>query len=301
MARRVAERHGRPGRPVYDGREGDDHEYRRRSDRQRFGYSRCHRPIADARRALAFASALGPFDGGLSSSAATAGPAASMLRHAILAGLTAAGCEVQDVAIAATPTVGLAVRTLQAAGGIQITACTTPPSGTASNSSAPMAASCPPPWDARFRLSTSRGAAATVPWDRLASPRISQGRRRSSRSCPAIGGCARIWAAKLRAFLDANNGAGGPLGRALLTSLEVEDDLSMACAGDGDFLHEPEPTAANLRASVLCVAANAALGFALDPDSDRLAFIDENGRYIGEELTLALAVRFRLSQNAARW
>src|SRR5207248_10160457 len=38
------------------------------------------------------------------------------------------------------------------------------------------------------------------------------------------------------------------------------------------------------------------IGFALDPDSDRLALIDETGRYIGEELTLALAVRFRLSR-----
>ena len=38
----------------------------------------------------------------------------------------------------------------------------------------------------------------------------------------------------------------------------------------------------------------AAIGFALDPDADRLALIDENGRYIGEELTLALAVLQRL-------
>src|SRR5262249_51333220 len=40
----------------------------------------------------------------------------------------------------------------------------------------------------------------------------------------------------------------------------------------------------------------AAVGFVLDPDADRLALIDETGRYIGEELTLALAVTFRLGQ-----
>ena len=38
------------------------------------------------------------------------------------------------------------------------------------------------------------------------------------------------------------------------------------------------------------------IGFVLDPDADRLALIDEAGRYLGEELTLALAVRYRLGQ-----
>src|SRR5262249_59537355 len=43
-------------------------------------------------------------------------------------------------------------------------------------------------------------------------------------------------------------------------------------------------------------ASGAAIGFVLDPDADRLALIDETGRYVGEEMTLALAVRFRLGK-----
>jgi phosphomannomutase len=68
-----------------------------------------------------------------------------------------------------------------------------------------------------------------------------------------------------------------------------------ACDGDGRFRHEPEPIKENLREICPLVTQHAAdLGFVLDPDADRLALIDEAGQYIGEELTLALAVLFRL-------
>ena len=70
-----------------------------------------------------------------------------------------------------------------------------------------------------------------------------------------------------------------------------------ACDADGLFLHEPEPTETNLREIGPLVAKERAdIGFALDPDSDRLALLDETGHYLGEELTLALAVWFRLSR-----
>ena len=66
---------------------------------------------------------------------------------------------------------------------------------------------------------------------------------------------------------------------------------------DGQFVHPPEPTAENL-AGVLpaSVAAEADVGFCQDPDADRLAIIDENGRYIGEEYTLALCLDHVLRQ-----
>lgn len=73
--------------------------------------------------ALAFASALGEATGGGRMVLSRDGrPSGLMLRHAVLAGLTAAGCDVEDLGVAPTATVGTAVKDLGAAGGIQITA-----------------------------------------------------------------------------------------------------------------------------------------------------------------------------------
>ena len=102
-------------------------------------------------------------------------------------------------------------------------------------------------------------------------------------------------------FLDANGGAGGPLGRSLLQALGCAV-VCEGCTADGVFRHEPEPIAENLHDVCAQVPAHRAdLGFVLDPDADRLAIIDERGQYIGEELTLALVAQFRLRQERVRW
>jgi phosphomannomutase len=107
---------------------------------------------------------------------------------------------------------------------------------------------------------------------------------------------AAIRARQFRVFLDANGGAGGPAGERLLQALGC-DIVNHACNADGQFRHEPEPIPENLREICpLVPQQRCAIGFVLDPDADRLALIDETGRYIGEELTLALAVLFRLQQ-----
>ena len=80
-----------------------------------------------AEKALAFASALGGhLHGGTVVLSRDGRPSGAMLRHAVLAGLLQTGCAVHDLGIVSTPTCGLAIRRLNAHGGVQITASHNP-------------------------------------------------------------------------------------------------------------------------------------------------------------------------------
>ncbi|MFA4986594.1 MAG: phosphoglucosamine mutase, partial [Candidatus Brocadiia bacterium] len=95
-----------------------------------------------------------------------------------------------------------------------------------------------------------------------------------------------------RAFkvaLDCCNGAGVTITQELLGRLGCEV-VTINCTPDGLFPHNPEPTFVNLRDICrLTRKEGADVGFAQDPDADRLAVIAADGTYIGEEMTLALA------------
>jgi phosphomannomutase len=89
-------------------------------------------------------------------------------------------------------------------------------------------------------------------------------------------------------LLDANHGAGGGLGRLLLDALGCNVTV-LGGQADGQFAHPPEPTAENLTTVLPAVNAHGAdIGFCQDPDADRLAIIDGQGRYLGEEYTQAI-------------
>jgi phosphomannomutase len=224
-------------------------------------------------------------------------PSGSLFKHAALAGLLGAGCEVHDLGVAPTPTFGLAVKRRQAAGGIQITASHNPAPWNGLKLFGPEGAVLSAAQGERIQQIFETGQLRYAPWDRLGSVRdcpqaLDWHRERVLQLVDVV----RIRSRQMNVFVDANGGAGGPLARRLLESLQCRSTIQGGFA-DGFFAHEPEPTEANLRSICpLVPAANAAIGFALDPDADRLAIIDETGRYIGEELTLALAVRYRLQE-----
>jgi phosphomannomutase len=248
--------------------------------------------------ALAFAAALGTYtQGGRVVLSRDGRPSGAVLRHAVLAGLLGAGCDVADLGVAPTPTVGLAVRRLQAAGGIQITASHNPAPWNGLKLFGPDGMVLTAAEGQKVQALFAAGQFRRVPWTDLGA--LTESRQAEDwhrQRVLELVDVPRIRARQLRTFLDANGGAGGPLGRRLLESLQARP-VCQGAGADGIFEHEPEPVAANLRDVCPRVAREGAdIGFVLDPDADRLALIDEAGRYLGEELTLALAVRYRLGQ-----
>ena len=222
-----------------------------------------------------------------------------MMRHAVLAGLVSTGHDVIDLGIATTPTTEMLVTTHGASGGIILTASHNPE-----------------PWNALkllaasgLFLSAAEGEAvqaiqresriAHVRWDRLGvvteDAAAAEVHIRGILALPWLDR-ERIAARQLHAVIDCTNGAGGAVAPELLRRLGVQV-TEIHCEPTGRFGRRPEPTPAHLddlMARVREVGAD--IGFATDPDADRLGLVDETGRALSEEYTLALAADWLLTQ-----
>jgi phosphomannomutase len=214
-----------------------------------------------------------------------------MLADVVRGTLCALGRRVLDADIAATPTTGVLIRQHKAAGGLQISASHNPspyngiklfgPDGRVISAEAGTSVlrryeSGDLPWSTHDRI----GAAETV----------ADTTNQHLRLVLDTVDVERVRGQKFRVLLDANHGAGAKLGEELLNELGCQYTIQGA-EPTGRFLHQPEPTAENLAG--VCgevLQAKADVGFCQDPDADRLALIDEAGRYVGEEYTLAICL-----------
>jgi len=103
--------------------------------------------------------------------------------------------------------------------------------------------------------------------------------------------------ANLTVAVDCINSVGGIIVPDLLHSLGVKKVIGLNDIPDGNFSHNPEPLAENLKEiSVLVPEKRADLGFVVDPDVDRLAIISEDGTMFGEEYTLVAVSDYVLSE-----
>lgn len=101
--------------------------------------------------------------------------------------------------------------------------------------------------------------------------------------------------ANLKVVVDAVNSTGGIAIPMLLRKLGVTDIIELNCEVTGEFAHNPEPLAAHLVDTCAKVKeAGADFGIVVDPDVDRLAFIDEKGEMYGEEYTLVTVASYIL-------
>ena len=105
-----------------------------------------------------------------------------------------------------------------------------------------------------------------------------------------------IRSADFRVAFDAVNSVGGIALPALLETLDVKVVYPLNSKPDGLFTHNPEPLPEHLSGiSGLVKEKKADVGFAVDPDVDRLAIITENGGFFGEEYTLVATADYVLS------
>jgi len=227
-------------------------------------------------------------------------PSGEMIMQATIAGLLSVGIDVVEIGIVPTPTVEIAVKTLKAVGGMCITASHNPAQWNALKFFNNTGEFITPVQYQRLDAIFNSGKFAFKPYrtigrvehqDKWVDEHINRTLKVPSVNRPAI---------KRRRFkvvMDAINGAGSVALPALLRKLGVTV-VELNCKGDGDFVREPEPIPQNLSQLGKMVRRHKAdLGLVCDPDADRLALVDEQGRPIGEELTLAIAVKQVLSKH----
>src|SRR5256885_10418349 len=232
--------------------------------------------------------------------ARTSGP---MFAQAAMAGLQSVGCDVIDVGLVATPTVQLAVEHHRAGGGIMLTASHNPiewnalkfvgPDGIFLDTAAGTRGRGLAAGDSLPRASYDGIGAVEADGDAIA---------RTLAAVLVLRGVdvRAIRRRRFRVALDTVRGAGGAVMPELLERLGCRV-TAINLETDGLFPRAPEPVPENLKAlGALVRRSKAEVGIAVDPDVDRLAIVDEKGRPIGEDYTLAFAIRAVLGRPGGR-
>ncbi len=245
--------------------------------------------------ALSFAQAFGTYVGRgrvvLGRDSRTSGP---MLQHAVASGLLSTGCEVIDVGVLPTPTLQLYVAHTGAQGGISLTASHNPPEYNA------------------LKLFNKEGQffnhyERSELIDLYHQGRFDEAMNHEIRHVRKEGDAALnihtskvlahvdvelIRSKKFRVALDSVNGAGSVMSPGFLTS-DLGCDLHAISIDPAKIfprVAEPRPDTLD-DLSELVTRTASAIGFAQDPDGDRLAVVDEHGNVLDNDDVLALVTK----------
>jgi phosphomannomutase len=216
-----------------------------------------------------------------------------MLEHAVTCGLLAAGCEVVKVGIVPTPTIQVYVSETRARGGIAITASHNPPEYNALKlfnheglffNQYERSELLDLYHESAFRQADNREI-------RRVSEDLDGPPQRHIQRVLAHVDVKRIQARRFRVALDGVNGAGSRMSVHFLRDTLGCDLHAISVDPTKPFPREAEPrpeVLTDLRKLITDVGAD--IGFAQDPDGDRLAVGDETGRILDNDDVLALAV-----------
>ena len=221
-----------------------------------------------------------------------------MVKHAVFSALMSVGCSPVDLGVCSTPTVEMAVKNSDAVGGVIVTASHNPAN-----------------WNA-LKLLSHEGVFLTADEGTQVKSIVENGQYKFAKY-DAVGQLSSqtnatekhlqaildlpfidVDAIRKRQFkvvYDCVNGAGGTILPQLFEALGCQA-VALNPEPTGLFAHNPEPRPENLMDICEAVKQNQAeVGFAVDPDVDRLAIVSDQGVFIGEENTITLMTQFMLS------
>ena len=214
--------------------------------------------------------------------------------------LLSMGCDVIALGIVPTPTVGLAVEQMHAAGGISITASHNPMEWNGLKFIGPSGMFLNGDENRRMWAIADRSNVAYAAWDKLGKHErddsFLQRHVDQVLRLPSID-IEKIRSRKFKVVVDCINAAGGRIVPQLLRTMGCTV-IELNCDVSGVFSRPAEPVPENL--TQLCDAVireKADIGIAVDPDVDRLVLITEKGQPFGEEYTVTSAIKFILEHS----
>jgi len=219
-----------------------------------------------------------------------------MFHRVVLSALQSVGCDVIDIGLTTTPTCQLAVEHHHAGGGLMISASHNPIEWNALKCIGPTGLFLENSEGVEMRALIETGIPRAT-WDKLGTIEQDTGaiERHIARvlAIPYVD-VEGIRRRQFHVALDCVRGAGSVIMPALLERLGCRV-TAINLEADGRFPRPPEPVPENLgELERVVLESGAVVGFAVDPDVDRLALVSDAGKAIGEDFTLALAARLVL-------
>lgn len=227
-------------------------------------------------------------------------PTGEAISMNIISILLLSGCDVVDIGVVPTPTVQIMVEELKAAGGIVISASHNPVEWNALkliNSSGTFLS----PADIAKLFTLMEKKPLYKKWDKVGNLTVHNNANAiHMKRVLDVVDVELIKKKKFHVVLDSVNGAGSVITPELLNSLNCKVTM-INCTPDGIFPRGAEPLPENLTQLSEAVIKNRAdIGFAQDPDADRLAIVDEKGKPLGEEYTVTMVTDHLLLKEKGR-
>lgn len=214
----------------------------------------------------------------------------------MLGGLLGGGIDVVDAGLLPTPVLAFGVRSLGAEAGVMVTASHNPPEDNGMKCYSYEGREYGPDEEEILERLIGEGQFTDVPWDGMGT--LLEASNIIDAYVDRLLDRMRSFQRKLKVVVDCANGMTYNVTPLILSQMGCEV-ISLNAQPDGRFPGRPgEPSPPNLLTTCEFVrSVKADLGIAHDGDGDRLAVIDEKGRYVNNDTVLAFFARLLLKEN----